>query len=229
MKVQLVILISFILLSCTPGEITTEATNKDTIAPIIVLNKAVDTAILNSNYKLPFTEVIDNGRCAPVVTTGSVNTTVPGTYFINYDYTDSAGNKSTTATRTVHVVENEARFLTGPYNVACTCTVVTSGIPEPTIVTNNYQATISNYPVNNQFELVQLNTGAQYLIPLATLKGNLIDVAFHRYTNYTATGTLSPSRNSFTIQSKVYEVAPTVSYTCKNVYTKQLVETVLKR
>jgi hypothetical protein len=38
-----------------------------------------------------------------VVGSGTVNTAVPGTYTITYDYTDHAGNPAATVTRTVTV------------------------------------------------------------------------------------------------------------------------------
>lgn len=60
-----------------------------------------DTVSVNSIYH---DETAEADGCHEVTITGSVNTAVPGIYHIDYDYTDPAGNKAATVTRTVHVI-----------------------------------------------------------------------------------------------------------------------------
>ena len=51
----------------------------------------------------------DGGLTGSIFTVGSVNTSVPGTYLINYSVTDSAGNTATVV-RTVTVIEQSLPF-----------------------------------------------------------------------------------------------------------------------
>lgn len=227
-KLKLVFLIStitFCLQSCS-NEIDSEENEfqKDTIAPILKLDKKIDTAYLNSIYDDPQAEVIDRGKCLKVEITGSVNTGVPGTYYLDYDYTDEAGNQAATVTRTVHVLENGASSLIGHYNVALTCTASTAGVNNPTITTTNYSATVSTSNINNRFEIVQLRIGPESVIPISTLSGDAIHLEFYRNSDCISSGTVSPSKNSFTIQTSTYEGSPSITYVCKNVFTKKTEE-----
>jgi Domain of unknown function (DUF5011) len=90
----------------------------DTIKPVITLN---GTPTMTIAYGSTYTDLgatcTDNKDSACVViTTGTVNTSVAGTYTITYTSTDRAGNIAT-ATRTVRVTEavlpnNESPTLT---------------------------------------------------------------------------------------------------------------------
>ncbi len=68
---------------------------------IHIYGKMEDTVSVNSIYR---DETAEADGCHEVTITGSVNTAVPGIYHIDYDYTDPAGNKAATVTRTVHVI-----------------------------------------------------------------------------------------------------------------------------
>ena len=197
---------------------------KDTIAPVLKLTKKIDTAYLNTLYEDPQAELVDRGRCINAEITGSVNTAVIGTYYLDYDYTDEAGNQAATVTRTLHVVENGASFLNGNYNVNYTCTAKRSGASDPKITATNYLATVSTNTINNRFEIVQLNVGPESVIPISTLSGYAIHLEFFRNSDCISSGTVSPSKNSFTIQTSTYDEAQRITYVCKNVFTKKLEE-----
>ena len=205
-------------------------TNTD-VAPEIFIGEKTDTAFLNTSYVAAPVEMLGYGECVPVEITGRVNTAVVGTYYLDYDYTDTKGNKSATVTRTVHVVENRAALLNGNYNAVCTCTAVsadiTKGASKPTITTSNYTAAVSSYTLNDHFNLVPLKIGSEYVVPFATLHGNSISAGFY-HRNFVvgdnSSGTLSPEKNTFTIETTNYQMSPPIKYHCKNVFTKQVTE-----
>ena len=239
------------LLSC--GEENTGAAmplqGADTVPPVIVLlGEKVDTAFLQvssttliaggaSNYTwLPGNSAEyyadkgaiirgDNGQrtCQPVEATGTVNNRMLGTYYIQYNASDAAGNKAAAVTRTVHVVNNPAAGLNGSYDVACSCTAAISGSPGPLITTGHYTAMVSLYPGKGCFELSALNIGPERVIPFTSLHGSMIDISYFSVDGASgnATGTLSPANNTFTIESRFYTYFPRVAYKCKNLYTKQ--------
>ena len=81
----------------------------DNTAPVITLNGA---ATVNLNVGDSYTEQgatatdnVDGNLTSNIVTTGSVNTAVVGTYTINYNVSDAAGNAATQISRTVNVSE----------------------------------------------------------------------------------------------------------------------------
>ncbi|OUR93868.1 hypothetical protein A9Q87_03925 [Flavobacteriales bacterium 34_180_T64] len=94
------------------GNAATEVTRTvnvipDTTAPVITLNGA-STINLNvggtyNEQGATATDNIDGDITANIVTTGTVNTAVAGTYFVNYNVSDAAGNAATQVTRTINV------------------------------------------------------------------------------------------------------------------------------
>ena len=94
------------------GNAATEATRTvnvtpDVTAPVITLNGA---STINLNVGDTYTEQgatatdnIDGNLTASIVITGAVNTATAGTYLVNYNVSDSAGNAATEVTRTVNV------------------------------------------------------------------------------------------------------------------------------
>ncbi|PTX64211.1 putative secreted protein (Por secretion system target) [Kordia periserrulae] len=79
----------------------------DTVAPVITLNGA---STINLTVGDSFTDPgatasdnIDGDLTASIVVTGSVNTSVAGTYTLNYNVSDAAGNAATQVSRTVNV------------------------------------------------------------------------------------------------------------------------------
>ncbi|PBQ32796.1 hypothetical protein CNR22_13765 [Sphingobacteriaceae bacterium] len=184
-------------------------------APVIYISKIVDTAYLNTFYN---SETVEVEPCEGVTVTGKVNTSKIGTYYLDHDYTDKFGNKSVTVTRTVHVVENSAAFLNGPYRAVCTCTTVKAS--ESSVAAENYTAYISPSPLKNHFELVNLKIGPDFVIPITSLQRDKIQVEYYRHQGGTSSGTVSLAKNSFTIESEVNGNFPVTKYRCKNVFVK---------
>jgi hypothetical protein len=87
----------------------------DTTPPVITLNgSSTMSVVLNSSFTDPGASAHDNFDGFMVVTaSGTVNTSVLGTYIITYTATDTAQNTATT-TRTVHVVESGNSTSTPP-------------------------------------------------------------------------------------------------------------------
>jgi len=202
-------------------------------ATIILNGNKVDTAYLYSQYYDHFARVQEdtdgvlNCNDSKLITnsTGTINTQLPGTYYLHYNANDSKGNVLTTVTRTVHVVENSTSFLNGNYDVACTCTSVAG--PISTSSSHNYTATVAPNPGKDQFDLIGLHIGAERISTNATLNGHSINLGYfspdYDHVSSSISGSLSATKNSFIINSKVYRYAPRVTYNCKNIYTKQLI------
>jgi hypothetical protein len=88
--------------------IRTVNVNPDTTAPIITL---IGANPVNLNVGETYNELgatatdnLDGDISANIIITGSVNTAVAGTYFVNYNVSDSSGNTATQVTRTVNVL-----------------------------------------------------------------------------------------------------------------------------
>lgn len=89
-------------------EVTRTVTvNPDTTAPVITL---VGASIINLNIGDSYNELgatatdnLDGDLTSSIVITGTVNTSSAGTYFVNYNVSDSSGNAAIQVTRTVNV------------------------------------------------------------------------------------------------------------------------------
>jgi hypothetical protein len=84
----------------------------DTTAPVITLNGA---STINLNVGDTYNELgatatdnIDGNLTSSIVVTGSVNTSAVGTYTLNYNVSDAAGNTATQVSRTVNVSDGTA-------------------------------------------------------------------------------------------------------------------------
>ena len=82
---------------------------RDRISPVITLNgnSSISLDLNDSYFELGATAVDNYDNSVSVVTTGIVNTSVPGTYTRTYSATDSSGNTST-KTRTITVTVSQA-------------------------------------------------------------------------------------------------------------------------
>ncbi|WP_422106728.1 immunoglobulin-like domain-containing protein [Winogradskyella sp.] len=87
--------------------IRTVNVNADTTPPVITL---IGASTINLNVGETYNELgatatdnFDGDISANIVITGTVNTAVAGTYFVNYNVSDSSGNAATQVTRTVNV------------------------------------------------------------------------------------------------------------------------------
>lgn len=235
-------MVSLLLISISVSGCNREETNPgtftqayDSIPPVVnILGNKSDTTCLHFTYMDPGATVSDflNGgiRCSDVLAdvTGRVNTEVPGVYFLKYSAVDVAGNTADTVTRTVHVVENRAGFLTGIYNVVCTCTATIRGTAIPTVTTENYIAAVSSERRNGSFTLSALRIGPEKVSPSTFLSGNSIQVFYYfspaDYHSSSLSGTLSATKNTFTIETKILKWTPSITYACRNVYTNSKVD-----
>ena len=109
----------------------------DTEPPVITLNGAnsvtIDQGEVYTDQGATATDNVDGGLTnSIIIDTSALDTSVPGTYTVTYSVTDSAGNTST-ATRTVNVIENPT-VNAGPDLSVCQGEQVTLG-----------EATASNY------------------------------------------------------------------------------------
>ncbi len=231
-----------------------DVADRDTIPPVInLLGKQVDTAYLQITNTILTTDsagnytwqpgvsaggyydqgvaILDNvngriqcSRIEPEVT-GGVNNQITGTYSICYNATDAAGNKAAAVTRTVYVVKNEAGFLNGNYDVACTCTATAAGAPNPVVTSSSYTAyVVTSTILNRVFELSALWIGREQTPAPGELRGNHFTVGFFNpeYASASIAGTLSESKNTFTVESTACLYSPAITYRCKNVYTIRL-------
>ena len=92
----------------------------DTEPPVITLLGANLIEInQGTTYNEPGATATDNvDGTIPVVISGNVDTSVPGTYTRSYDAVDTAGNTAIQVTRTVNVIENPT-VEAGPYLSVC--------------------------------------------------------------------------------------------------------------
>lgn len=107
--------------SFTYGEVEDYTVNlqeaaADTTAPVITLNGA---STINLNVGDTYNELgaiandnVDGDITSSIVITGSVDTNTVGTYTVNYNVSDAAGNAATQVSRTVIVADNTAPIIT---------------------------------------------------------------------------------------------------------------------
>ncbi len=95
----------------------------DATAPVITLNGASTINLtVGDSFTDPgatATDNVDGNISANIVVTGSVNTSVAGTYTLNYNVSDAAGNAATQVSRTVNVNEpaGDTQAPTAPTNL----------------------------------------------------------------------------------------------------------------
>lgn len=88
------------------GSVNRSVTVADVLAPVITLNGSDIDLNLDDTYTELGATALDNvDGTVPVTLSGTVNTSIPGTYTITYTASDSAPNTAT-ATRNVNVIDN---------------------------------------------------------------------------------------------------------------------------
>ncbi|APG66481.1 peptidase S8 [Tenacibaculum todarodis] len=118
----------------------------DTTVPIITLNgSSTMNLTLGDSFTDPgatATDNVDGNLTSSIVVTGTVNTASAGTYTLNYNVSDAAGNAATQVTRTVNVDEpaGDTEAPTAPTNL------VASNITETT-ATLSWNASSDNVGV----------------------------------------------------------------------------------
>lgn len=125
-----------------PGE-TCDQCKADTTLPVITLNGAASISLkVGETYTelgAKATDNVDGDITAKIITTGTVNTSVAGTYTITYTVSDAAGNVAT-ATRTV-IVSAVTTTPTTPTTPSTPTTPTTPSTPTtpPSTTTNTIQ------------------------------------------------------------------------------------------
>jgi hypothetical protein len=94
--------------------ISSDSTDADDSAPLITLNGnsniTHEAGELYVDTNASWMDAVDGSGI--LVATGEVNTNIPGSYTLSYNYTDAAGNAAVTVTRTVNVVDTTSPVLT---------------------------------------------------------------------------------------------------------------------
>ena len=163
----------------------TSCSKDDTTPPVVTLvgNPTV-SVILGATYTelgATATDDKDGVLTSSIVTSGTVNCNLKGSYTVTYTVSDAAGNTGS-ATRTVNVV-NSAEYLAGSYAV----TDIGSG---DTTGTWNYTVTVStSSTTNNAFTIYNFGGFGATAGVSATISG----------TNITISGSISGMNPSPTI------------------------------
>lgn len=230
-KSILVILFPFVVSFAGCGVDSDSTISKTETPKIYIIGKKTDTTYLYGSYKDEGAFVIyeKNGRFLreEIIGKGSVNTASLGAYFIDYDYADSLGNHSATATRTIYVVEHKLAYLNGNYDVACSCTVTSDESGKTEQIKSTYTAEVSTSSNSNDITLKYLRVGPEDLQPNTTLKGDSIIISYYSRDLQLSNGNcgngyLLPDKNSFVINSLARPFSIKKTYVCRNTFTKKL-------
>jgi hypothetical protein len=223
---------ALVLVSCkkepAPApEPSTPAT--DNVAPVLTLKgKQKDTVFLQTTYNDAGATAIDNkdGDISPfIVVSGTINTGIVGDYMKEYNVRDAAGNAAK-AIRNIRV-RNESEYLNGKYLVACNCTTANPGVDPDISSSVTYTVSLAtSAAVNNYFSIskIVVGTGTDAANPGISLSGTGLSGNFSQsgFANGMLSGTVTPSSNSFTLGSFLYNVSyPNKTYKCTNVFSKQ--------
>lgn len=203
----------------------------DLLKPIIILQgEKMQVVYQHAVYHDPGAYISGgNGRraCAyqPAEVNGTVDVNVPGYYLLIYTAVDDSGSVAAPATRTVHVVENPVNFLSGVYNVACSCTAIAAS-SESCVTSDNYIAAVLPGSGCKEFDINRLKIGHEFVTPFAArldcMSISLRYFGHDFHPSGASSGTLSVSKNSFTIDTRSLQLYPAEKYGtifhCRNVY-----------
>jgi hypothetical protein len=146
----------------------------DTTAPVITLT---GSATINLNVGDSFTDAgatatdnVDGNLTSSIVVTGSVNTAAVGTYTLNYNVSDAAGNAATQVSRTVNVSDGTAPVITLTGSATINLTVGDSFTDPGATATDNVDGNLTSSIVVTG----SVNTGAAGTY---TLNYNVSDAA----------------------------------------------------
>ena len=160
----------------------------DTTAPVITLN---GSATINVNVGSSFTDPgatatdnVDGNLTSSIVVTGSVNTSSVGTYTLNYNVSDAAGNAATQVSRTVNVVDGTAPVITLTGSATINLTVGDSFTDPGATATDNVDGNLTSSIVVTG----SVNTGSAGTY---TLNYNVSDAAGNAATQVSRTVVVS--------------------------------------
>ncbi len=149
------------------GTATRTVNVQDTTAPVITVSGDNPASVdLNTTYTDAGASATDLSGEITVISSGTVDTSIVGTYTITYSATDESGN---TATATREVIVEEPRVVT--YNVTATYNgsyaYIISGVSKPDLTLEVGVTYVFNYPGNHPLKFSAVsdgihNGGAEY-------------------------------------------------------------------
>ncbi len=220
--------------ACKKEEEPAPAPSVDKVAPVITLNgKQQDTVLVLNTYLDPgasATDDKDGNISSRIVVSGTVNSSIPGTVnTLTYSVTDLAGNAATPVIRNIYVKPATAIILAGQYQVACASSTQNPGVDPIVSANNTYSSSVQLSgqtltlvsmtalnigPLTTNTGILGINS-ANFSLPFSPVNAPGLSFAF-------CTGTVSPSKTSFTIDTKYYDTMyPNKFYEARNVFTKQ--------
>jgi len=144
-------------------------TTPDTIAPVITLNGSSTVSLLvGGTYAELGAVAADNvDGTDPVIISGSVNTSLAGTYMIDYNAVDNAGNHATQVVRTVNVASTTPDTIPPVIsNIAATSTASTTAMV--TWNTNEIATSLIFYSTTTPVDINSTSTPFVFNPALAT-------------------------------------------------------------
>ena len=136
----------------------------DTTAPVISLNgSSTINLTVGDSFTDPgatATDNVDGNLTSSIVVTGSVDTSTVGTYTLNYNVSDAAGNAATQVSRTVNVTApaGDTQAPTAPTNLTASNITETTASLSWTASTDNVGVTGYNVYVNDVLTSQTANT-----------------------------------------------------------------------
>ena len=193
--------------------ITISCKKEDTFQPVITLNgNYEETVNLNNSYVDAGTTAKDNKDgdiSSKIVTTGTVNINEKGEYRLYFDVEDNEGNKASTATRYVTVV-NQSDYMIGSYVATPAC----SG----TSTFNTYNTTVSTSETNNQIWIKRVLWQVEDEPIMGVVSGTTIDIPTQTIGHYTIFGSAVLTGENFLVNVTIDD--GTSIYTCSIDYLK---------
>jgi len=172
-----------------PNDATRWQTVTDTTAPVIkLLGQSPLTIAQGSSYAdagATASDNIDGDITSNIIVGSNVNTSMLGSYMVNYNVSDAAGNVAVTVIRTVNVVVNISHIynLVGDWNLisfpmdlgATGLTDFLTAVPEATsvwsFVNGGWQSLIVGKPVFlNSLNLLEVGKGYWVQLPAGVVK-----------------------------------------------------------
>ncbi|MGI8893709.1 MAG: DUF5011 domain-containing protein [Bacteroidia bacterium] len=214
MKKNIALMLTLLFTSSTLLFTGCKKDDEDTVPPVVtLLGNNPEYVQVNKTYTdagATATDDIDGTLSAPA--SGTVNTSVVGTYTITYTATDREGNVGTAA-RTVHVVNFDGTY---DGNEICDVTGSNPGTitVEASTVTANNGMTIENFAF-----------AGNNVVANATFSGNKLTIPSQTIgsSTYSGTGTISgvgTTANPLVFNITYLTTVGSVSQTCQATFTK---------
>ncbi len=203
----------------------------DTTAPIITLlgrpTMSVATGTVFTDPGYTALDTIDGDITGSVLVSGTVDTSVVGTYVLTYSVTDANGNASAQSTRTVHVLsapDTDAPVIALNGNPASTLfvgdTYTELGATALDAVEGDLTPYISitgivNTAATGTYEIIYSVADASSNLATATRTVSVIPIVYHDvYATKTGQGAITPAGTSTVVEgdSITYTITPNFGY-----------------